>query len=86
MTTPTTPPAATAPAAATTPATPAFATTVSDVTPAESRVHRVEILAADLAAFIALIDPTAPAGHGVRSFFGSSDAKGDLLLTITYVP
>jgi hypothetical protein len=60
--------------------------TVSDVTPNQSRVHRVLVPKANVSDFIRSIDPTAPEGKTVRMIVCGFDGKGDMTVTITYAP
>jgi hypothetical protein len=59
-------------------------TTVSDITPAESQVHKIVIAPEDVAAFLTELDHQAPAGKLARSIQAVIDPKGQITLTITY--
>jgi hypothetical protein len=59
---------------------------ITDVTPTQPKVHRVNIPAAGVQAFVATIDSTAPAGKSVRAIVWGFDGNGNATVTITYNP
>ena len=59
---------------------------VQDITPPVSRVHKITFNHADVPAFLASLDPTAPTGKLATNVSAALDPQKDLILTIIYAP
>jgi hypothetical protein len=76
----------TPPPASPTASAPKSKTIVQDVTPPQSRVHKIVVPAEEVPDLLAKIDPSALPGKGARSLQIQLGPKGELIISITYQP